>query len=96
MTTLTYICTDKNGNTFEVKTYAEAEKVKAEGGTYIRRYEEKRTYWGAHPLTTEYCGRVVTIQPPFFIGRLNFARTLRNWAVFSLADPVAEFVKPFF
>lgn len=44
MTTLTYICTDKQGNTFEVKTYAEAEKVKAEGGTYIRRYEEKRTY----------------------------------------------------
>ena len=28
MTTLTYICTDKDGNTFEVKTYAEAEKVK--------------------------------------------------------------------
>lgn len=44
MTYLTYICTDKNGKTFEVKTYAEAEKVKAEGGTYICRYEEKRTY----------------------------------------------------
>jgi hypothetical protein len=44
MTTLTYICTDKQGNTFEVKTYAEAQKVKAEGGTYVCHYEEKRTY----------------------------------------------------
>ena len=44
MTTLTYICTDKNGKTFEVKTYAEAEKVKAEGGTYTRKYNEERTY----------------------------------------------------
>jgi hypothetical protein len=44
MTTLTYVCTDKNGKVFEVRTYAEAEKVKAEGGTYKPKYEEERTY----------------------------------------------------
>ncbi len=44
MTILTYICTDKQGNTFEVKTYPEAQKVKAEGGTYICRYQEIKTY----------------------------------------------------
>ena len=44
MTTLTYICTDKDGNTFAVKTYAEAQQVKADGGTYKWHYEEVKTY----------------------------------------------------
>lgn len=44
MTTVTYICTDAQGNTFEVKTYAEAQRVNAEGGTYKVRYQEKMTY----------------------------------------------------
>ena len=38
MTNLTYVCKTKTGETVEVKTYAEAEKIKAEGGSYKRKY----------------------------------------------------------
>lgn len=44
MTTLTYVCTTKDGKVIEVKTYDEALKIKAEGGTYKPKYTEVRTY----------------------------------------------------
>ena len=44
MTTLTYVCTTKDGKIVEVRTYAEALKVKEEGGTYKPKYTEVRTY----------------------------------------------------
>lgn len=44
MTTLTYVCTTKDGKVVEVKTYAEALQIKAEGGSYKPQYTEVRTY----------------------------------------------------
>lgn len=44
MTTLTYVCTTKDGKVVEVKTYDEALKIKAEGGTYKPKYTEVKTY----------------------------------------------------
>jgi hypothetical protein len=38
MTALTYIVTYPNGTVKEVKTYAEAQKAKAEGATYKAKY----------------------------------------------------------
>lgn len=38
MTAVTYVCTTKDGKVVEVKTYAEAQKIKAEGGTYKMKY----------------------------------------------------------
>ena len=38
MTTLTYICKTRDGKVVEVKTFDEAEKIKAEGGSYKRSY----------------------------------------------------------
>jgi len=38
MTILTYVCKTKEGKEVEVKTFDEAEKIKAEGGTYKRKY----------------------------------------------------------
>lgn len=40
MTKLTYDCVTKNGEKVEVKTWAEAEKIKAEGGSYKPKYTE--------------------------------------------------------
>lgn len=44
MTYLTYVCTTKAGEVVEVKTYAEVLKIKEEGGTYVCKYEEVKTY----------------------------------------------------
>lgn len=38
MTILTYVCKTKEGKDVEVKTFDEAEKIRAEGGTYKRKY----------------------------------------------------------
>lgn len=38
MTILTYVCKTRDGKAVEVKTFAEAEKIKAEGGSYKRNY----------------------------------------------------------
>lgn len=38
MTKLTYDCTTKEGKKVEVKTYAEAQKIKNEGGSYKCKY----------------------------------------------------------
>ena len=38
MTVLTYECVTKEGKKVEVKTYAEALKIKAEGGTFKPKY----------------------------------------------------------
>ena len=38
MTTLTYECVTKDGKKVEVKTYTEALKIKAEGGTFKPKY----------------------------------------------------------
>ena len=38
MTALTYVCKTKDGKVVEVKTYAEAQKIKAEGGTFKAKY----------------------------------------------------------
>lgn len=38
MTALTYECVTKEGKKVEVKTYAEALKIKAEGGTFKPKY----------------------------------------------------------
>ena len=40
MTALTYECITKDGKKVEVKTYAEALKIKAEGGTFKAKYTE--------------------------------------------------------
>ncbi len=44
MTTLTYICTTKDGKTFTTANYAEALACKDNGGTYKCHYEEVKTY----------------------------------------------------
>jgi len=44
MTYLIYVCTDAEGNKFETRIYSEALKCKAEGGSFVLRYEEHRTY----------------------------------------------------
>lgn len=38
MTALTYVCKTKDGKVVEVKTYTEALKIKAEGGTFKPKY----------------------------------------------------------
>ena len=40
MTTLVYVCTKANGEVVEVKTYAEAQAIKVEGGEYKVKYTE--------------------------------------------------------
>ncbi len=44
MTYLTYVCTTKDGETKEVKSYDEALQIKTEGGTYKVKYTEVHTY----------------------------------------------------
>jgi hypothetical protein len=44
MTTVTYVCTLKNGEVKETKSYAEAQTIKANGGEYVVRYDEQKTY----------------------------------------------------
>lgn len=38
MTKLTYDCVTKDGKKVEVKTWAEAKKIKEEGGSYEAKY----------------------------------------------------------
>ena len=38
MTVLIYVCKTKEGKVVEVKTYTEALKIKAEGGTFKAKY----------------------------------------------------------
>jgi len=40
MTTMIYVCTKANGEVVEVKTYVEAQAIKAEGGEYKVKYIE--------------------------------------------------------
>lgn len=44
MTTLYYVCKAANGKTCVTTSYKEAQRIKAEGGTYKVKYKEHRTY----------------------------------------------------
>lgn len=44
MTDLIYVCKTKDGKITETKSYKEAQSIKAEGGSYMVKYVENKTY----------------------------------------------------